>query len=283
MAKRSDHPSRDALRLAGQADDDAVALADTALWLARWMEPDVNLAPYRRHLDQLSEDVRRYIADDTDDAPLALEAARQVISRRYGYGGETDSEERHFAATLTRAVDRRRANALVLCVLYAHVLETNGWPVEILDFTARPLISLRASGQRLIVDPFAGGRLVSARDLRRLLQQHASQAAALRPDSLHALSNRAALMALMHEIKMHHLRHASPEAALHALEGTLLMAPQAADLWRELGLLHARLDHLEDAADALERFLQLPGNDVHRYTASQMLQQLRLRIQREHT
>lgn len=281
MAIASDSPTRDALLSVGARDDAAIDGADAALWLARWMDPAVKIAPYRRHLAQLSEDVSRYISDDTDDAHLALEAARQVITRRYGYCGEEDEGERDLLASLARTIDRRRGNATALCLLYAHVLAAQGWPVELLDFPARTLVAVSTRTTRLIADPFAAGRILSARDLRRLLQTPDGKGRDLRPDGLAALSNRDALLALQHDIKLHHLRHAAPEAALHAIEGALLIAPAAAHLWRELGLLHARLDHLEDAAAALERFLQLPGADVHRYTASQMLQQLRQRIERE--
>jgi len=91
------------------------------------------------------------------------------------------------------------------------------------------------------------------------------------------------LVMLQDQVKAFHLRHAAPEAALAALEAALLIAPETPRLWREAGLLHARLDHIGDAISALERFLRLPGGDAHRYTASQLLQQLHDRKDRNRT
>jgi len=284
MAVRSTTSATDhALKYIGAQPDPEIPLADAALWLARWMDPDVKIAPYRRHLEQLVRDVRHYIANDTDDIKLVLEAVRQILARRYGYQGDDAADERHFAASMSRTIDRRRGSATTLSILYAHVLAKLAWRVELLDFAPRTLVGITSQGGRTIIDPFDTGRTLSARDLRTLLQAQEGIKQELRPDTLKGLSKRDALLILQHDVKIHHLRHAAPEAALHAIEGALFVAPQAATLWRELGLLHARLDHLIDAADALERFLQLPGAEAHRYTASQMLQQLRQRIARERT
>lgn len=264
-------------RIAALPEEDLTPaiLSEGALWLAKWAEPDLNLAPYRRHLDMLIDEARAYIGDDHH---LVFEAVRQILARRYGYAGWADQQEQNTTANLTRTIDNRRGGATTLAILYAHVLSALGCAVEFLDFAPRMLIGITSPSGRDILDPYAGGTLLNARALRRLLKEHHGQQGELVPGQLSALAPRHVLLRLQHDIKVHHLRHAAPEAAIHAIEGALLVAPATTALWRELGLLHARLDHLEDATHALERFLQLPGGDAHRYTASQLLQQLRRRL-----
>jgi len=274
----------EALTRIGAQDNDAtdpIDLSDAALWLAKWAQPDLKLDAYRRHLDTLVQAARDYVADDLNDDALVVEAARQIIARRYGYAGATDPGEQDQAANLARTIDHRRGGAAVLAILYTHVLGALGRSVEILDFAPRPLISLQTRTGRIILDPFSGGRLLNARDMRRLVKDHHGERGEMTPDGLSAMDARAILLSLQHDIKVHHLRHGAPEAALHILEGALLIAPKQASLWRELGLLHARQDHLLDAIEALERFLQLPGGGAHRYTASQMVQQLRHRLDQD--
>ncbi|MBL4615802.1 MAG: tetratricopeptide repeat protein [Magnetovibrio sp.] len=249
-----------------------------ALWLAKWTDPGLNLAPYHRHLNALVDETRAYIADDRDDQKLVLDAARQILARRYGYCGWSDPGEQDSCANVAHTIDNRRGNSTTLAILYAHVLSALGCAVDYLDFAPRLLIGVNSPTGRAVLDPYDGGRLLNARALRRLLKDHHGEQGELIPGQLHALAPRHVWLRLHHDTKVHHLRHAAPEAAIHAIEGALLLAPDTPRLWRELGLLHARLEHIVEASQALERYLQLPGGDVHRYTASQMLQQLRRRL-----
>jgi len=177
-----------------------------------------------------------------------------------------------------RVIDKRQGGAQALCVLYDHALSGLGVRVEAIDFPARTLLRIEDDhGQRLVIDPLNGGRTIDARGLRKLHRDHHSGDGDLDPFNLIALSRRDLLVALQDEVKVHYLRMAAPEAAMAALEAALLIAPEKARLWREAGLLHARLDHIGDAISALEQFLNLPGDTAHRYTASQLLQQLQNR------
>ncbi len=275
--------AQEALRRIGALKSSAIDPLEGALWLAKWAEPTLNLGAYRRHLDTLASDARAYLADDQDDDVLAVEAARQILARRYGYGGAATSAERLAEANIARSIDRRQGGALILALLYRHVLQALGRDVEIIDFAPRTLIRVRINGARALLDPFAGGRLIDARGLRRLLKEHHGEDGALTPNQLTTLNPRQVLLALQHDAKVFHLLHAAPEAALMAVEASLLIAPNEAYLWRELALLHERLDHLLDATRALERFLQLPGSGAHRYTASQMLQNLQRRLHGDDT
>ena len=272
---------RDTLIHLGAQPDDAIDLAEAALTLALWAEPNLDLGPYRRHLQALAADAQDYLGDDEATDRLSAEAARQIIHRRYGYGGilqPGDPGEQGDGANMARVIDKRRGGTMALGVLYHAVFASLGVGVEILDFPARPMVRIEdAHGQRLVLDPIDGGRAIDARGLRELYRAHRGGDGSLDPFSLLPLKRRDVLVALQDQIKVHHLRHAAPEAALAALEAALLIAPNHARLWREAGLLHARLDHVGDAISALRRFLDLPGGDAHRYTVSQLLQQLQNR------
>jgi len=267
-----------ALKRIGTLEPNAIDPVEGALWLAKWTQPTLNLDPYRRHLETLARDARAYLADDQDDDALAVEAVRQILARRYGYGGAAHSDEGLDDANIAHTIDRRQGGAMVLALLYRYVFQALGRDVEIIDFAPRTLIRVRLGGTRALLDPFDGACVLSARDLRQLIKGHQGEDGELTPNHLTALDPRQVLLSLQYDTKIYHLLHAAPEAALMAIEAALLIAPEEAHLWRELALLHERLDHLLDASRALERFLQLPGGGAHRYTASQMLQDLQRRL-----
>lgn len=272
---------RQTLMQIGTLQDGEIDLVEAALALSAWADPSLNLDPYLRHASALADETRAYLNDEVVSASLCAEAARQIISRRYGYGTILDKlepDQRGDGASLARVIDKRQGGAQALCVLYDHALTGLGVRVEAIDFPARTLLRIEDDhGQRLVIDPLNGGRIINARGMRKLHRDHHSGDAEHNPFNLIALSRRDLLVALQDEVKLHYLRMASPEAAMAALEAALLIAPEKARLWREAGLLHARLDHIGDAISALEQFLNLPGDTTHRYTASQLLQQLQNR------
>lgn len=269
--------ARDSLARIGRLDSDAIHLVDAALELARWADAKLSTAPYLRHVKALVQEASTYVGADGDSTELVLEAARQIIARRFGYAGETDPGLRGDAANLACVIDRRRGSATALCILYAHVLHALGQHVEILEFPARPLVRVLGVHSHHVLDPFDDGRTLDARQLRRLHKTHCGDQGELDPFDLTALNARQVLIRLQDDIKIHHLRQSAPEAALAALDAELLIAPGEPRLWRESGLLHARLDHIGEAISALQHFLTLPGGEALRYTASQVLQQLQSR------
>jgi len=279
MSSGVEQTAQQALRRIGLLDTSAIDLCEAALWLAKWANPRLKLDVYRRHLEALVQAALDYVATDVSDDTLILEAAQQIISRRYGYGATAGACVTCETLNLADTIDHRRGDSMILAILYRHVLIALGRTVEIIAFAPRTLVAVYTGGGRVLLDPCDGGRLLDARDLRRLLNDHRGGDAVLNPDQLCTLDLRQVLVNLQHEIKTYHLRHAAPEAALLSVEGALLIAPNDARLWRELGFLHMRLDHIGDAMAALEHFLQLPESGSHRYTASQLLQQLRQRFE----
>jgi len=275
--------ARDTLARIGRLDADDIHLLDAALELARWADAKLSNAPYHRHVQTLVQEARAYVGADGDSTELVLEAARQIIARRFGYAGETDPGLRGDAANLACVIDRRRGGAAALCILYAHVLDALGQRVELLGFSARPLVRVLGVHSHHVLDPFDDGRSLDARQLRRLHKTHCSAKGELDPFDLTVLTPRHVLIRLQDDIKIHHLRQSAPEAALAALEAELLIAPFEPRLWREAGLLHARLDHIGEAISALQHFLTLPGGEALRYTASQVLQQLQGREDKNQT
>ena len=68
------------------------------------------------------------------------------------------------------------------------------------------------------------------------------------------------------------------EQALELVESMLLIAPDQAGLWREAGLLHAHLSNLRAAIVSLEHFLELAPTGSQAQEASELLRQLRNRL-----
>ncbi len=128
------------------------------------------------------------------------------------------------------------------------------------------------------MDVFGGGAPLEARDLRALLKTFAGESAELGPDTLAPMGKRAVLMRLQNNIKVRRLRDGDLAGAAACTEDMLRLAPHAAPLWREAGLMHQRLGHITAAILNLERFLSLAPDGPQATRVKGLLDELRQRL-----
>lgn len=267
-----------ALAALGDAADADVDVAEAALLLAAFGQPTPALERYRRHLDKLVADARAY-AGPEPALPLMEETLRQVLARRYGYGPVDDDDATDAdGANMIRVVDRRAGRPVMIGILYLHVARRLGWAADGLDFPPRFLVRLQHEGARVILDPAAGGVAVSAPEMRQLYKARAGNDAELTPGAYRAMTNREILMRVHAHVHRHLVRAGRLDQALAAADAMIRLAPGEPALWREVGLLHARLDHVREAVAALEEYLRNTDADPGHQRTSMLLQELRQRL-----
>ncbi len=269
--------TRDALAGLAAAGADGFDLAGAALSLATVHRPRLDIEPYLRHIGGLAEETVAY-AGASPDCEMAAEALRQVIALRYGYGlGDPDAAEPE-ACDLARVIDSRAGTAEALALLYLAVADRLAWPARGVDFPPRPLVRLSWAGNRVMLDPVDRGHIVRAEHMRAVLKADAGVDAELAPQHHSDMDRRAVLLRLQRDAKLRYLRHERLAEALATVEATLAIDPDAANLWREAGLLNARLDDVPAAVAALEEYLRRGGGDAQRQRATALLQELRGRL-----
>jgi regulator of sirC expression with transglutaminase-like and TPR domain len=147
-----------------------------------------------------------------------------------------------------------------------------------LNFPGHFLIRLDLGGERAVLDPFHAGLERSVEQMRELLKAVAGDSAELRPDHWSTVSDRDILLRLQNNIKLRHLRGDSIGRALEVLESMQLIAPDDPMLWREAGLLNARMGNLSTAIEKLERFMDSPAPDRLKHQTASVLADLRSRL-----
>ena len=266
----------------GTLGDNELGLSEAALILAGAERPGIDATVYERHLEKLTDDVAAYAGKDADSKinglQIRAEALQQIVSRRYGYAGSEDAYENFECGNLMRVIDRREGLPTLLGIIYIHVARALGWTIVGLDFPPRFLIRLEYCGQRKILDPFGGGRLLEPFNLRKLYKAVAGPHVEITPEHTKPMTNRAIILRSQRNAKVLHLRSDDLEQALDVVDTLILIAPKNPALWREAGILNARMDRLKEAVAALEVFLSYADADASRYRTSILLQELRGRL-----
>lgn len=257
---------------------DSLDLADTALLISALDRPTIAIETYLRHIDKLAEATAAYSRGETADAKLARESLAQVIGRHYGYRLADDSDRDTDSADLSRVIDARAGHPAALALIYLEVARRAGFDAVPIAFRAQPLIRLESDGQRLILDPAGGGAALAAPELRAMLKCEEGNQAEILPEDFEAIDNRQMLLRLCRARKRAALMRHRLEDALRAVENAIRVAPDESSLWRESGLLNARLDRVPEAVAALEEYLRRDAGEAARYNTSVLLQELRGRL-----
>jgi regulator of sirC expression with transglutaminase-like and TPR domain len=262
------------LRDLGAAGEQPLPIAEAALALASFDRPRVDLARYRDHLRLLARDVARHAGESPDLAARAR-ALNEIILLKYGYAGDDLTYDDLQNANLIRVIDRRKGLPVVLGILYIHAARAQGWEIAGLAFPGHFLVRLGEAAERLIIDPFHGGRICAAAELRELLKAMAGSDSELLPEHYAPVSDREVLLRLQNNVKARLLQGQRFEPALAVVDRMLLLAPDQPELWWEAGVLQARLGNLRAAVASFETFVALAPDGTARHQAAALLQQLK--------
>lgn len=263
------------LRHAGAAADPQLDLAEIALAFAALDRPEVELDDYRAHLADLSRDVGQIPIDEDEGIGARAEALRAVLFDGHGYHGDALTYDDLANANLMRVIDRRQGLPVALGILYIHAARGQGWAAAGLNFPGHFLIRLDYRGERAILDPFNGGRSLSASDLRDLLKAAGHAQAELLPEHYAPVGDRTVLIRLQNNIKLRLVEARKFERASEVLDAMLLLAPGEPGLWEEAGVISARLGNLGKAITSLNRVIELSPSRRQREHAAALIQKLK--------
>lgn len=269
-----------ALKALGATPDDGFDVAEAALLLAALDRPEADLTPYRRHLSEIAGTLARLeTGADVGQRALALSG---VIGGDFGYRGDTDSYDDPVNADLMHVIDRRMGLPVALGILYLHGGRSQGWPVVGLDFPGHFLIRVAGEDSEggsatLVLDPFHGGRIADAAAMNDLLRRIGG-GDELGPQHVRPMTGRAVLLRLLNNIKARAWRAKDADRTAQMLERMLLVAPDFAPAWRELGMVEERRGRIRQAIVATERYLMLGGDEAAALEAQAFLRHIRLQL-----
>ncbi|MEZ6016402.1 MAG: transglutaminase-like domain-containing protein [Planctomycetota bacterium] len=150
---------------------DPVAL-ERGLWLVdRFLDPDLDVRASRASLDVWGRELRARIALRPPGARRALQLV-ELLAGEIGFDGARSEPHHPHGASLARTIERRMGLPLTLCVVYASVGQRAGLDAQLLPFPGHVLLELRDGGDRLIVDAFDKGRLLTERHCLAHLARH---------------------------------------------------------------------------------------------------------------
>jgi len=244
----------DQLRAVGTGDGRRLDIARSALLLASLDRPGVSLQKYRHHLKILGLDLdgARIASGRAEDRAKALSA---ILHDRHDYSGNTAYYDDPQNSNLMSVIDTRKGLPVTLGILYMHAARSQGWHVEGLRFPRHFLIRLQGANLsrdgQVIMDPFHGGRILNARDLRGLVREMSTGRAELKPEFFDAVTDRDILVRMLNNLKNLSLKVNDAGQAVNILTRLAMIDPQHMQHHFEMGMLLAHAGRTDAARETL--------------------------------
>ncbi len=262
-------------RTATEGPPDEVPLARGALLIALSERPGLDVSDYEQRIARIAEEARRRLASTAGD-PLPARAAplHELLFDELGFCGDEQHAGSVEALLLPDVLDERRGMPITLAVLYAEVGRRAGLPTDIVGLPGHVIARLGApprpggdppeaggdgdgaAGATTLVDVFAGGRLLSVADCRRMVRSIYGGRTLAAPHVLEAITARQVLQRMILTLKALAIEDGDEERRGRALELQLALFPWDLDGIRERGLLHERSERYAEAIPDLEAYVR---------------------------
>lgn len=271
---------REYLNAVGSLADQDIDIAPTAICLAAREYPERNLQQYFHHLKVLANDVRdnhmaMLEAGAQDNAETQIAALKNIITDKHNYIGDSEDYDNLQNADLIAVIDRRKGLPISLCILYIHAASAQGWQVDGLNLPGHFVVRIEKDGRRVIFDPFYGGGILEAPQLRDIVKNALGPNAELSSHYFEGTSHRDILVRLQNNIKLRQIDAGDYDGALKTIEHARLIAPQEFRLLLDAGVLYSKTGQPMAAIKALESYIDQVDNPQHRYDAELLLQELK--------
>lgn len=249
-------------------------LARAALLVAKEEYPQLSVDLYLARLDQVSEEVRDRLANET--APLIVldELLKTLFGRRKFTGNrEAYYDPRNFF--LNDVLDRGVGIPLTLSILLLEI----GWrldlPLEGVNFPGHFLVRYAGDEVRLLIDPFDSGMMRFEDQAQELLDKAYGGMVSMRDAFLRPATKRDMLLRLLTNLKGIYGKIGDDRRALAVVERLLMITPTAPIESRSRGILLARLGRHEEAARQLEAYLRVSPSAQDKRDVLEMVRALR--------
>jgi regulator of sirC expression with transglutaminase-like and TPR domain len=236
-----------------------LGLARAALLAAKEEYAQLPEELYLARLDQMAEEVKDRLADET--APLVvLEELLEMLFVRRRFRGNREAYYDPRNSFLNDVLDRGLGIPLTLGIVLLEVGWRLGLPMEGVSFPGHFLVRFKGSAVDLLIDPFDEGKVRFEDQAQELLDQVYGGVVRVQEAFLRRASKRDMLFRLLTNLKGIYVKVGDDARALAVVERMLLLHPTSRGENRSRGLLLARMGRGAEAVEQLEAYLKLvPG------------------------
>ncbi len=233
-----------------------IDLARAALLIAAESEPSLDVEAEMARLEQWAGTLRDRLDPEWNHLQR-LARLRAFLYEELGFKGDVQHYYAPENSMLHSVMARRKGIPLTMSILFMEIGWRIGVPFEGVGFPGHFLVRLTGLPEDLLLDPFDHGGSVHEEDCRRMLASSTGGVLEFDEAMTRSIGKRDMIARLLFNLKVACLKAGRFDQALTAVERLLLLHPEDAIEVRDRGLLLYQLDRYREAAQSLERYLEM--------------------------
>jgi regulator of sirC expression with transglutaminase-like and TPR domain len=267
----------------GQKDDSEVDVIEAALAFAMMADDIVDVVKYRDFIATMMKDLQKTYDDmaakkNGDSVHVQADALKAVMADKYAFIGDDIHYDDLKNINLCHVIDRHMGLPITLCILAVGICRGCGWTAEGINFPGHFIMRLEKDGDRLMIDPFQGCKVLEAKDMRLILKRIMGEYAELSATYYDPCTNREMLLRLQNNMKYRLIDGEDYQGALDVVDKMVWIAPQDHRLCLDKAVLFARLDQPKAAIENLVTYIDLVQDPYDKAEAEQFLIQLQKQL-----
>lgn len=270
-------------RMAGLPDP-AIDLSRGALLISALHQPGLDVDLHLRRLESLGIAAVSSVPREGDLA-ARVAALNRFLFDLEGFAGNRDHYYDPRNSYLDQVLERRVGLPITLSLVYVEMARHVGIPAYGIGFPGRFLVGVGDQSGTLVLDAFAGGRILDEPAIDALLAEVFGAGAVTvgaHPSLLRAATNREILVRMLGNLKAVFMREGALDQALIAVDATLVLLPDSADDLRDRGLIYRELGHVPAAIEDLRRYTEIADDGESIAAVTSVLAELAQRSTRLH-
>lgn len=267
------HPAlaRQRFREIAGRPEGALDLVEASLVIALEEDPRIDLGSYLGQLEAWGDAVRDRLRGSRDTERV-VDTINHLLFDEEGFRGQDDDYYDPRSVLLSEVFERHAGLPITLSVIYLELTRRAGAEATGISLPGRFLVKFSGAFGDVVVDPFDGGRVLSAVELQKLLDRVYGGGVRLREHHLRPFSRREILARELAQLKAAYMARHDLERAAASVDRLLILDARDACEVRDRATLAMQLHAYAQAIELFERYLELmPHADDSGRVKSQML------------
>ncbi len=252
-------PQAERFRQIVSGPDAEINLAEAALLIASEEYRDLDIAAYLARLDAMGATLKRRLRADISPADTIV-ALNRFLFDEHGFSGNAADyyDPRH--SILNEVLDRKRGIPLTLALVYIEIGRRIGLPVQGISFPAHFLVKCQLRDGTVVLDPYAKGISLSLEEIKQRLKSLRNGVEPPRSvvaGMLATASNKDILVRMLRNLKAIYSHHKEWLKALAATDRIISVMPDAAEEYRDRGMIYLSLECFRAALFDLQAYIKM--------------------------
>lgn len=249
---------------------DALVNSAVAISMHQLEGIDANMA--ERTLQDYADTIRGRVRGRQQQAMVAH--LHNLLFEEQGFAGNTADYYGTANSYLPAVIESKRGLPITLSLIYVDVARRLGLHAWGVGLPGHFMAGIEMDGETTLVDPFAGGRIVTADEAHARLREMFGPEVEWSEELLRPVSNRLWITRMLQNL-LNVFTNAGQFADVAAmLEMEMLLWPDQSQLQRDLALVLARCGLSQPASVWLDRYLKSNPEDPQRPQLQQLLEVL---------